>query len=71
MTHIVSKGALTMDDDLPLPKAFKAGVCNLNAMSVKDLEDYIAEMEAEIERVRREISTKDSVKAAAEAFFKS
>jgi len=43
---------------------------NLEVMGVVELNDYIAELEAEIGRVRAAIAKKQSAKLGAEAFFK-
>jgi len=49
------------------PKELK----NLEVMSVDALNDYIAELEEEIARVRGAISLKKSAKKGAESFFKN
>lgn len=41
----------------------------LDTLSVKALEEYISELEAEIARTRVEIAKRGGAKAAAEAFF--
>ncbi|MGF1563526.1 MAG: DUF1192 domain-containing protein [Geminicoccaceae bacterium] len=43
---------------------------DLSKLSVVELEAYIAELEAEIARVRAAIRAKSDVRAAAEALFK-
>jgi len=43
---------------------------DLDPMSIEQLNDYIAEMEAEIERVRAEIARKQAHLGAAEALFR-
>lgn len=43
---------------------------DLDPMSIEELNDYIAEMEAEIERVRGEIAKKDAHRAGVESLFK-
>jgi uncharacterized small protein (DUF1192 family) len=57
------------DDDLPKPKSLVAKA-NLDPLSVGQLEDYIAELEAEIDRARADIAKKQSVRGAADAVFK-
>jgi uncharacterized small protein (DUF1192 family) len=52
----------------PLTKRKK--LKDLDVMSVDALNEYIAGMEAEIERARAAIAAKQSHKAAAESFFK-
>lgn len=49
------------------PKAPKP----LDRHSVEELNDYIAALEAEIERARAEIAKKQGHRSTAEAFFKS
>ena len=43
----------------------------LEPMSIDALQDYIAEMEAEIERVRAAVNAKESWRDNAESFFKT
>ncbi len=43
---------------------------NLEPLSIEELEAYIAELEAEIERVRLDIAKKQAHRAGADAFFK-
>jgi uncharacterized small protein (DUF1192 family) len=40
-------------------------------LGIAELNTYIADLEAEIERVKAKIATKDAHKAAAAAFFKN
>lgn len=56
------------EDELPRPKLMVTR--NLERMSIDELNDYIAELEAEIARVRADIKKKQSVMAAGDAFFK-
>lgn len=56
------------DDLEPLRKKPKPR--DLDMMSVEELNDYIADMEAEIRRVREKIAAKQAHSAAAAAFFK-
>lgn len=53
------------------PRKQKPKPKDLSSISVGDLEEYIAMLEAEIARVREEIARKQSHKSAASAFFKS
>lgn len=57
-------------DDLE-PKKAKPKPKNLSDLSIEALHEYIAELEAEIERVRADIAGKESAKSAADSFFKS
>lgn len=58
------------DDLEPRRKAAPAPK-DLESMGVEELEDYIAELQTEIERVQAKLATKKDYKAGAEAFFKS
>lgn len=56
-------------DDLE-PRKQKPAPKDLTTLSVAELNDYIAELEAEIARARGFIDAKQAHKNAAEAFFK-
>lgn len=58
-----------IDDDLPVKKP-ELVFRKLDALSVKALNEYIAELEAEIARARTEIGTRGNARNAAESFFK-
>lgn len=58
------------DDDLD-PKTKKPKVRDLSIMSVDELEEYISDMKAEIERVEQEIAKKKAHAEAASSIFKS
>ncbi len=58
------------DDDLD-PRTKKAKLRNLDAMSVEELHDYIAQMKEEIVRVEAEIVKKQKHMNAASSLFKS
>jgi len=57
-------------DDLQPPKK-KPEPKNLEELSIEALGEYIAELEAEIERVREAIRGKEAARQGADAFFKS
>lgn len=57
-------------DDLE-PTRKKIEKPDLELMSIDELNDYIAEMQAEISRAEASISAKQDHKSGAEAFFKS
>lgn len=60
--------ALDTDDLEPLrPKPSKL---ELETLSVEELNNYIAELEAEIKRVRAMIASKQDHRSDAEAFFR-
>jgi len=59
-----------MDTDELEPPKKPAGKPDLDIMSVEQLEDYIAEMEGEIARVRAAIEHKQSARGAADSVFK-
>ncbi|AUN30042.1 DUF1192 domain-containing protein [Niveispirillum cyanobacteriorum] len=60
--------AFDLDELLPTKKVSKP--VDLPSLSVGDLQDYIAALEAEIVRVKGAIKDKQEVAAAAAAFFK-
>lgn len=60
-----------MDLDEFEPRKQRPKPKDLSSISVGDLEEYIAMLEAEIARTREEIARKQSHKSAASAFFKS
>ena len=63
-----------MDLDDLLPQKKPSGVAigeNLEALSVAELEKRIADLEAELVRVRAEVDKKKRHEAAARALFKS
>ena len=57
------------DDDLP--RALRPKPTDLDVMGIEELNEYIAELEAEIERVRSTIVKKEQQRIAASAVFKS
>ena len=59
-----------MDIDDLEPRKPAAALKPLDPLSIEELNDYIAALEAEILRARDFIARKQAVKAGAEAFFK-
>lgn len=59
-----------MDERDLEPREKKPDLKNLEVLSIEALEDYIGELQAEIERVREEIKRKDSARSAAESVFR-
>ena len=57
------------DDDLP--RALRPKPTDLDVMGIEELNEYIAELEAQIERVRSAIVKKEQQRIAASAVFKS
>ena len=57
-------------DDLEIPQPV-ATVKDLEVMSIEALQEYIAEMESEIERARQAIKDKELARDSANAVFKS
>lgn len=57
-----------LDDEEPSKK--KPVLKNLEMMGVQELEDYIASLQAEQERARAVIKSKQSAKTLADQFFK-
>jgi len=60
---------MTSDDEDARPRNIP--VVNFDTMSIGDLEDYIAELTAEIEKTRQVIDKKRSAQSAADSFFKN
>jgi len=61
-----------MFDDLePKKPAAREFPRNLDGMSVAELDEYIAELKAEIERVQGDIEAKKASQDAASSIFKS
>jgi len=56
-------------DDLDPPKKPELLFRKLDTLSVAALQDYIAELKAEITRAEAEIKSRGSARDAAEAFF--
>jgi uncharacterized small protein (DUF1192 family) len=61
---------MAIEDDLPRPKPARLTPPVLDGMGVAELNTYVGELEAEIARVKAEISRKSSHRAAADAFFR-
>lgn len=59
-----------MDDEDLLPQRQKPKPRDLSLLGIAELEEYIAEMRAEIARVEAEISAKRQHRGGAEALFK-
>lgn len=60
--------ALDSDDLEPLRP--KPTALELETLSIEELNDYIAELQAEIVRVQNAISAKQDHRSSAESFFK-
>ena len=69
LKSIVLKGS-TMDILDLEPRKPKPKPKNLDEMSIEALQEYIEEIEAEIERVQEAISAKKSARVGAESVFK-
>jgi uncharacterized small protein (DUF1192 family) len=61
---------MARDDDELEPRSRKPQPKNLDPMSVEELHDYIAELQAEIARAEDTIKAKQAHAAAAQMFFK-
>jgi len=59
-----------IDDDLPKHKQPLPFPRKIDGMAVEHMRDYIAELEAEIVKVKAEIDKRGGVKAKADALFK-
>ncbi len=60
-----------MDLDELEPQKKKPTPKDLDALGVEQLEEYLAELEAEAARVRAKLAEKKAYLAGAQAFFKS
>jgi len=58
------------DEELPKKKDNSEFPKDLETMSVKDLGDYVQELNSEIERVQKDIEEKQASKEAADSVFK-
>ena len=62
---------MTMTDFFEVDEKQKTvKVLNLDDFSVEDLQNYISELQTEIQRVQDEIKKKENLKLNAEKFFK-
>ena len=59
-----------MEEEDLQPRTVRPKPKDLEVMSVESLHDYIAELEAEIERARGAIEAKQSWRGKADGFFK-
>lgn len=59
-----------MDTDDLEPRKITPAKPDLEGMSIGGLEEYISDLEAEIDRARQAIARKGSARTAAETFFK-
>ena len=62
---------MTMTDFFEVDEKQKTvKILNLDDFSVEDLQNYISELQTEIQRVQDEIKKKENLKLKAEKFFK-
>ena len=62
---------MTMTDFFEVDEKQKTvKILNLDDFSVEDLQNYISELQTEIQRVQDEIKKKENLKLDAEKFFK-
>jgi len=61
---------MMFDDETPQPRPARLERLVLDRLSVSELQDYIAELRAEIARVEQDIDRKGRHRDAAEAFFR-
>lgn len=59
-----------VDEEDLTPQKGPAKLRELDSLSIEELEEYIAEMEAEIRRVREDIDRKQRHRAGVEGLFK-
>ena len=62
---------INSEEDLPRPSRNLLIPPPLDTLGIDELNAYIADLEAEIARVKAKIASKDAHKAAAAAFFKN
>jgi uncharacterized small protein (DUF1192 family) len=62
---------MNSEEDLPKPAKTLLIPPVLDSFGIAELTAYIADLEAEIARVKAKIGAKDAHKAAASAFFKT
>lgn len=60
-----------LDPPAPKPGTHGLGTRDLDELSIEALQDYIAQLKAEVARAETAIGAKQSARAGAEAFFKS
>lgn len=60
-----------MDEEDLEPQTLRAKPTDLDPMSIEALGEYVAELEAEIDRVRAAIAAKTDHRAGVEGLFKS
>ena len=61
---------MSIDDELPRPKPARLVPPLLDGMGVAELGEYVGELEAEMIRVKAEITRKSAHRAAMDAFFR-
>lgn len=61
---------MDLDDLEPRHRKIKPPPVNLQGMDIEDIEAYIVELKAEIERAEAMIKSKKSLRAGADALFK-
>lgn len=64
------KGDLRVQENDDLPQNVPKPKRDLDPMSIEELNDYIGEMQEEIERVRAEIAKKEAHRASVDSLFK-
>jgi uncharacterized small protein (DUF1192 family) len=64
------KGGDAMDERDLEPRNRKPDIKNLEVLSIEALEEFIGELESEIERARQEIARKKLARSAADSIFR-
>jgi uncharacterized small protein (DUF1192 family) len=58
------------DDEGPGRKRVLELGCDLSAVSIEELRSYLATLQAEADRVKAQIEAKETLRSAADQFFK-
>ena len=70
LSNSADEAAMAIDPEDLEPKKQKPKPRDLEGLSVSELQDYIADLEAEIARAKAAIARKQDHRSGAEAFFK-
>jgi uncharacterized small protein (DUF1192 family) len=71
LASIQCRGGRTVMEEDDRPQNVPKPKRDLDPMSIEELNEYIAEMQEEIERVRAEIAKKEAHRAGVDSLFKN